>query len=120
MNYLVPGSDLSHPTPRPKRRGITLSVRFFLVLAVLVPALGAVAAVGWQGLRAGQRTANALYQDHLLSAESTGELRTEMDQAHESALTILLTAPQDRSRLISTLVTETVPTVDVTLAAVRQ
>ncbi len=120
MNYLVPGSDLSHPTPRPKRRGITLSVRFFLVLAVLVPALGAVAAVGWQGLRAGQRTAKALYQDHLLSAESTGELRTEMDQAHESALTILLTAPQDRSRLISTLVTETVPTVDVTLAAVRQ
>ncbi len=121
MEQMVPRSD----SPAPFRyastkRGITLSVRFFLVLAVVVPALGAVAVVGWQGLRAGQRTADALYRDHLLSVESTGELRNQIDQAHESALTILTTAPPDRSQLTTALVTRIVPSVDVTLAAVRQ
>jgi diguanylate cyclase (GGDEF)-like protein len=79
-----------------------------------------VALVGWQGLRAGQRTASDLYQDHLIAAETTGELRSEIDRAHESALSLLIAAPQDRSRLTTTLVADVVPAVDVTLAEVRK
>jgi diguanylate cyclase (GGDEF)-like protein len=76
--------------------------------------------VGWQGLRAGQRTASSLYEDHLLSAQATGELRSQIDRAHLSALALLVATPQDRSRLTTALDTQVIPTVDVTLAAVRQ
>jgi diguanylate cyclase (GGDEF)-like protein len=102
------------------KRGLAISVRFFLVLAIFVPALGAVALVGWQGLQAGQHTATALYQDHLLTADSTAELNSQLDATHLIVLELLLAAPQARLQLMATLVGQTIPQVDVTLAAVRQ
>jgi diguanylate cyclase (GGDEF)-like protein len=102
-----------------RNRRLAISARFFIVLVVFVPALGAVALVGWQGLRAGQRTADSLYLDHLVTAQATTDLRAHLADAHERALEILVAAPADRASLMEALVTQTVPEVDVEVAALR-
>jgi diguanylate cyclase (GGDEF)-like protein len=97
-----------------------VAARFFVVLAVLVPSLFAVAAVGARGLQYVGGTVSFLYGNTVLTAQSANDLTGSIADAHQTALAILASDdPALRQRLYVRLVQRIVPDVDAGLALLR-
>jgi diguanylate cyclase (GGDEF)-like protein len=104
---------------RISRYSIRISLRFALVLAVLLPALCAVTVAGVHGLNTGRRGAHSLYEDHLRGTLSVAALQTSLQDVQRASLELLLEDdPAQRERLNTQLTTELIPAVQTALGPV--
>lgn len=104
---------------RLSRYSIRISLRFGLVLAVLLPALGAVTAAGLYGLQTGRQGAHNLYENHLRATLDVTALQSALQDAQRTSLELLLERdPAQRQRLNTELTTELLPAVQARLGPV--
>ena len=95
--------------------------RFFLVLAVMVLGLVAVAGAGYEGLIGVRDAADRLYLDNVVTSRTTAHLGVRLNQAHLAALELLLAdTAEERGRLNSRLTTHIEPDVAITLNKLRE
>lgn len=101
------------------RYSIRITWRFALVLAVLVPALGAVTAAGVHGLNTGREGAHSLYEDHLRGTLEVARLESALQGVHRESLELLLEdEPAQKGRLRADLTDTQIPAVERSLASV--
>lgn len=101
------------------RYRMPISVRFALVLAVLLPALAAVVASGLYGLRTGRNGAHTLYVHHLQEVVRVSSLQSALQDAQRASLELLLeNDPVQRRQLRNQLTIQLVPAVDAALTSV--
>jgi diguanylate cyclase (GGDEF)-like protein len=101
------------------RYSIRITWRFALVLAVLLPALGAVTAAGLHGLNTGREGAHSLYEDHLRGTLEVSRLQSALQEVHRASLELLLEdEPTQKGRLRAELTGDLIPAVEQSLASV--
>jgi diguanylate cyclase (GGDEF)-like protein len=99
-------------------RSVGVATRFFVVLAVLVPSLFAVAAVGAHGLQQAGDAVTTLYGNTVLTSQVANDVSGRLDAAQEAALGILASTDIERQRRLQADLGETIaPEVAVGLAA---
>jgi diguanylate cyclase (GGDEF)-like protein len=93
-----------------------LTAQFVALLALFAVSLMVVAGVAAWGLAQTRSTADALYSDHLQTAQLTANVGQELDDTYETAQGLLLaTGKAQRDGFMSTLFTQEVPAVEVLL-----
>jgi diguanylate cyclase (GGDEF)-like protein len=101
------------------RYSVRISLRFALVLAVLLPALIAITAAGIHGLRTGREGANSLYEDHLRGTLRVTTLQSALQEVQRASLQLLLEHdPAERQKLNTELSTDLIPAVQGALGPV--
>lgn len=101
------------------RYSIRISLRFGLVLAVLLPALCAVTAAGLHGLNTGRQGAHSLYEDHLRGTLKVTTLQSALQDTQRASLELLLEDdPAHRQRLNTEVTTNLIPAVQTALGPV--
>ena len=96
---------------------LRITARFALVLVVVVPALLAVGFAGLRGAQSGRDAANSLYKDHLVTTQNIAALDIALEDAHRSCLEALLANNLiERKRLISGVISQISPTVELQLS----
>ena len=91
-----------------------------LTLAVLIPALGSVAFIGYHGLRQTQADANRVYDDNIQTLRLVGTLRDHIDEAEETALRLIPTVNRSKITQLNTKLDATDILVDGEIEALRQ
>jgi diguanylate cyclase (GGDEF)-like protein len=100
---------------------MTMTKRFVLVLVVLVLSLTAVGGVGLAGLYSAHRYLSELHQDNVLNTQTIVDLRVDIDDAHQRVLELIGTAdPAARQRIAQSIVSLTIPTIEVGFARTIQ
>lgn len=90
-----------------------ITTRFALVIVVLLPSLGALAWVGFQGLQSSHSALDSMYSDHLVTIRDVSALEISLDEAEQDGLQLIATgAPAARARLTVDLASRVVPEVD--------
>jgi diguanylate cyclase (GGDEF)-like protein len=104
---------------RISRYSMRITFRFALVLAVLLPALCAVAAAGLYGLHTGRQGAHSLYEDHLRATLKVASLQSALQDVHRASLELLLEDdPTQRQQLNLQLADQLIPAVQTALGPV--
>ncbi len=108
------------PGSRPdRRRGI--AARFWVVLAVLVPSLLSVAAVGLWGIDRTTDAATFQYTNNILAIRAADGLRIAISDARDTALRTLATDDVSTQRALQQqLVSDRMPAVEADFVRVRQ
>jgi diguanylate cyclase (GGDEF)-like protein len=92
------------------RYSIRITLRFALVLVVLLPALIAVTVAGVYGLRTSRAGAHTLYEDHLRGTLQVSALQTALQDTQRAGLELLLEDdPAERQKVITALTMQDVP-----------
>jgi diguanylate cyclase (GGDEF)-like protein len=101
------------------RYSIRITLRFALVLAVLLPALCAVTAAGIYGLQTGRKGTHSLYEVHLRGNLKVAALQSALQDVQRASLELLLEDdPAERQRLNTELRTQLIPAVQAALGPV--
>ena len=96
-----------------------ISLRFTLVLAVLLPALCAITAAGLYGLQTGRAGAHSLYEDHLRGTLQVSALQSALQDAQRASLELLLEDdPVELGKLHDELDNQLIPAVQTALGPV--
>jgi diguanylate cyclase (GGDEF)-like protein len=98
-----------------------LTAQFVALLSLFAVSLMVVAGVAVWGLEETRSTTDALYSDHLQTAQLTANVGQELDDTYETAQALLLATDQaQRADLTLRLFTDNVPAVEVLLSDLQR